>query len=118
SEEHTSELQSLTNLVCRLLLEKKFNVCVESSRPALVQLGKLMIKAFHNSGRVFTAESDGLTKELPRLMHRYGLQDVQTRAYALEYRADTPLGRLFFYYLKLLYRVVEPFLPQPTVVPG
>src|SRR5437016_9565781 len=26
SEEHTSELQSLTNLVCRLLLEKKNNV--------------------------------------------------------------------------------------------
>src|SRR5438093_10351467 len=26
SEEHTSELQSLTNLVCRLLLEKK-NIC-------------------------------------------------------------------------------------------
>src|SRR5262249_59971859 len=25
SEEHTSELQSLTNLVCRLLLEKKKN---------------------------------------------------------------------------------------------
>src|SRR5438093_9551510 len=29
SEEHTSELQSLTNLVCRLLLEKKKN----NSRP-------------------------------------------------------------------------------------
>src|SRR5258706_7886154 len=27
SEEHTSELQSLTNLVCRLLLEKKKNHC-------------------------------------------------------------------------------------------
>src|SRR5258706_8599906 len=26
SEEHTSELQSLTNLVCRLLLEKKNNM--------------------------------------------------------------------------------------------
>src|SRR5258706_1226193 len=26
SEEHTSELQSLTNLVCRLMLEKKINV--------------------------------------------------------------------------------------------
>src|ERR1019366_2441185 len=25
SEEHTSELQSLTNLVCRLLLEKKYD---------------------------------------------------------------------------------------------
>src|SRR5262249_61262873 len=29
SEEHTSELQSLTNLVCRLLLEKKKNKSVE-----------------------------------------------------------------------------------------
>src|SRR5262249_59070421 len=27
SEEHTSELQSLTNIVCRLLLEKKNNAC-------------------------------------------------------------------------------------------
>src|SRR5437016_8806178 len=29
SEEHTSELQSLTNLVCRLLLEKKNNHVVD-----------------------------------------------------------------------------------------
>src|ERR1019366_5041483 len=28
SEEHTSELQSLTNLVCRLLLEKKYSCAV------------------------------------------------------------------------------------------
>src|SRR5258706_4472045 len=32
SEEHTSELQSLTNLVCRLLLEKKTNKHVTDSR--------------------------------------------------------------------------------------
>src|SRR5438093_10324325 len=31
SEEHTSELQSLTNLVCRLLLEKKKNKYKEIS---------------------------------------------------------------------------------------
>src|SRR5258706_3613958 len=30
SEEHTSELQSLTNLVCRLLLEKKKNTAADS----------------------------------------------------------------------------------------
>ena len=29
SEEHTSELQSLTNLVCRLLLEKKNNTTTQ-----------------------------------------------------------------------------------------
>src|SRR5258706_5374013 len=31
SEEHTSELQSLTNLVCRLLLEKKERTTVTNS---------------------------------------------------------------------------------------
>src|SRR5438093_7542746 len=36
SEEHTSELQSLTNLVCRLLLEKK-----HSCRPGAVALRAL-----------------------------------------------------------------------------
>src|ERR1039458_10793001 len=36
SEEHTSELQSLRHLVCRLLLEKKTNNCrfCKESRPA------------------------------------------------------------------------------------
>src|SRR5437016_10963750 len=33
SEEHTSELQSLTNLVCRLLLEKKKNGILAPSEP-------------------------------------------------------------------------------------
>src|SRR5438093_9402569 len=32
SEEHTSELQSLTNLVCRLLLEKKKKKSTKSNR--------------------------------------------------------------------------------------
>src|ERR1019366_1345991 len=34
SEEHTSELQSLTNLVCRLLLEKKTRSCCRTDRAA------------------------------------------------------------------------------------
>src|SRR5829696_804653 len=38
SEEHTSELQSLTNLVCRLLLEKKKNK-VTGSSPASKKIG-------------------------------------------------------------------------------
>src|SRR2546430_9029542 len=32
SEEHTSELQSQSNLVCRLLLEKKKSTCPETAR--------------------------------------------------------------------------------------
>src|SRR2546430_5610195 len=35
SEEHTSELQSQSNLVCRLLLEKKKNMCDRTCIPRL-----------------------------------------------------------------------------------
>src|SRR5258706_1636619 len=39
SEEHTSELQSLTNLVCRLLLEKKKKtICAASSVGLTLQM--------------------------------------------------------------------------------
>src|SRR5258706_14625787 len=37
SEEHTSELQSLTNLVCRLLLEKKKKTIIHLSSRALLR---------------------------------------------------------------------------------
>src|SRR3989442_6399189 len=33
SEEHTSELQSRPHLVCRLLLEKKNNICLDPNLP-------------------------------------------------------------------------------------
>src|SRR5438093_11671439 len=36
SEEHTSELQSLTNLVCRLLLEKKKGAALRAYQTRLV----------------------------------------------------------------------------------
>src|SRR5437016_10455854 len=39
SEEHTSELQSLTNLVCRLLLEKKKQVLWDALRRLLTANG-------------------------------------------------------------------------------
>src|SRR2546430_11332478 len=36
SEEHTSELQSQSNLVCRLLLEKKKKVCTRPEKPITI----------------------------------------------------------------------------------
>src|SRR5438093_5869216 len=38
SEEHTSELQSLTNLVCRLLLEKKKNKKTNKAISAFIHI--------------------------------------------------------------------------------
>src|SRR2546430_12397216 len=37
SEEHTSELQSQSNLVCRLLLEKKKKHNISNARSAIIQ---------------------------------------------------------------------------------
>src|SRR5258706_11105736 len=48
SEEHTSELQSLTNLVCRLLLEKKKNNNTKNDR---------------RFGFAITANQNGLTDD-------------------------------------------------------
>src|SRR2546430_1031589 len=41
SEEHTSELQSQSNLVCRLLLEKKFNNVIQRNQSAAFSSGKV-----------------------------------------------------------------------------
>src|SRR5947199_3287618 len=41
SEEHTSELQSLRHLVCRLLLEKKKTPDRRTSRPRLLRLTQI-----------------------------------------------------------------------------
>src|SRR2546430_2856241 len=43
SEEHTSELQSQSNLVCRLLLEKKKNVADSSSQSTTCQRVSLRV---------------------------------------------------------------------------
>src|SRR2546430_12698890 len=48
SEEHTSELQSQSNLVCRLLLEKKKNH-ETSARRSLLELGPLQHSHFYNT---------------------------------------------------------------------
>src|SRR5262249_12062765 len=95
----------------------EFSICVESTSSALTQLGELAVKAFYNAAHIFTPETDGLLKQLEHLLRESGLQDVQTRAYALEYRAGTPLGQLFAEDWKQLFRIVEPFLRKWTDVP-
>src|SRR5437016_12124398 len=46
SEEHTSELQSLTNLVCRLLLEKKKTKLKRTSGVEILDEGIIVLTVF------------------------------------------------------------------------
>src|SRR5258706_2064626 len=57
SEEHTSELQSLTNLVCRLLLEKKKNKIAELQN-AISSLSDSGVSAAMQSGNSSQNEFD------------------------------------------------------------
>src|SRR5205807_7694010 len=51
----------------------------------------------------------GIIHELVPLLLRLGLQDVQTHAYTLEYRAGTPEWRLFFEDMKRIMQTFSPF---------
>jgi SAM-dependent methyltransferase len=71
-------------------------VLEESSSPALLRLGKLFLQATQQAGHTFNDESNGVTKELPAVLHQHGILDIQTRSYALEYRTGTPEWESFY----------------------
>src|SRR5438093_4506445 len=56
SEEHTSELQSLTNLVCRLLLEKKKNK-KKLTNKTIDDTETIIISCVHKSRSAATRET-------------------------------------------------------------
>ncbi len=58
-----------------------------------------------------------MTGQLAGLLHQYGLQNVQTRAHPLEYRAGTAQGQHFYEDMKRAFRTMLPFLRKWTRVP-
>src|ERR1019366_7345874 len=69
SEEHTSELQSLTNIVCRLLLEKKHKRQLWRDRSPIVPVN---LPASHRLGRIC---SRGVCdRTLKEMQHRWNNQ--------------------------------------------
>src|SRR5438034_7586701 len=71
SEEHTSELQSHSDLVCRLLLEKKNSNGSLGSQPALVLAATKSRTERHKSQRVRTG---GAQRPLRSRAQRYNMR--------------------------------------------
>jgi ubiquinone/menaquinone biosynthesis C-methylase UbiE len=92
-------------------------LAAESTSAALSRLSNLSRQAFHQAGHLFTPTSDGVTRELTHLLRQHGLQQVQARAYELEWRADTPEGQRLFEDLKVGTRIIKPFLRKWMRVP-
>jgi ubiquinone/menaquinone biosynthesis C-methylase UbiE len=89
----------------------------EENSPALARLNELMRQAFDQSGHLFAPQQDGITRELAPLLNRHCFEQVQTRAYTLEYRAGTPEWQSFFEDTKHMMRTLLPFFQKWTRVP-
>ena len=92
-------------------------LAAESTSAALSRLSELSRQAFHQAGHLFAPSSDGVASQLTHLLQQHGLQNVQARAYELQWRADTPEGQRFFEDLKVGTRIIEPFLHKWARVP-
>ncbi|GAC1360468.1 MAG: hypothetical protein PVSMB5_12040 [Ktedonobacteraceae bacterium] len=90
---------------------------VESNSSALTHLFKLGHDAFYLGGHFFRQSNDGLTAELPRLLHQYGVQDVQSLPHALVFRSGTEEGENFYEDMAHLFHTIIPFLRKWTRVP-
>jgi ubiquinone/menaquinone biosynthesis C-methylase UbiE len=81
----------------------------ESSSPALNRTFELTRNTLYQAGHLFTSDNNGVTSELGRLLKQFGVQNVQTRPHALEYRAGTAEGRLFYEDMRHVLRTALPF---------
>jgi ubiquinone/menaquinone biosynthesis C-methylase UbiE len=93
------------------------NWLVETNSPAYSRLSELVLKAFHQAGHSFAPKSDGVTSELPRLLSHHGLENVQTRALTLEYRAGTPQWQDFYKDSEFGFRTMQLFLRKWICLP-
>lgn len=90
----------------------------QSNSPTLMRLFAIWHDAFYQAGHLFVEERNGVTSELARLLQRrLGLQNVQTRAWALEYRAGTPEGAHFAENIQLILQTALPFMRKWSQVP-
>ena len=63
---------------------------------AMAKLHTTLTCALYHSGHLFKEDTTGITAHLTPLLTRFGCQDVQTKEYALEVRAETPEWRDYY----------------------
>lgn len=89
----------------------------DSNSPALTKLNAIGLEASYNSGLLFTATQDGVTRELVRLMTLHGINNVQTRLHKLVFQAGTQMGQYFYEDIAHLFHVAKPFYQKWTRLP-
>ncbi|MFL5660081.1 MAG: class I SAM-dependent methyltransferase [Ktedonobacteraceae bacterium] len=84
----------------------------QSTSPGAMQFCEMLLCTLFRSGHLFAQESAGLTAHLAPLLSRNGFQQVQTRAYPLQYRAGTPEGQVYIEDGMYVLQTLRPFLQK------
>lgn len=99
---------------------------VYSSSPASIRLLEMAGGAFYKAGHLFSEGKTedslsqgtiGVASDLARLLLQYGVQNIQTHASLLEFRAGTPAGQSFAEDLRLGFRTMIPFMRKWSRLP-
>jgi ubiquinone/menaquinone biosynthesis C-methylase UbiE len=83
-----------------------------SNSAALTQLYAMFSCAFEKAGHLFTPEQTTMGDNLPRIFKQYGLHQVQTRAYDIEYLAGTPTGQAYCEDMTHMFKTAQPFIQK------
>jgi hypothetical protein len=83
-----------------------------STSPAAMRFCEMLLCALFPAGRLFTQASSGLTAHLAPLLSQHGYQQVQTREYALLFRAGAPEGLTYAEDGVHVFRTLRPFLQK------
>jgi ubiquinone/menaquinone biosynthesis C-methylase UbiE len=84
----------------------------ESNSPALTRLWEWCQCAFFRAGHIFAWEVTGLISYLAQLLDQHGYDQVQTKAYVLEYRAGTAECNAFYEDMMLGFQTAGPFIQK------
>lgn len=84
----------------------------QSNSPALAQWFEMFQCALFHAGNLFEQETTSITAHLAPLLHQHGVQQVQTKAYALEYHAGTLQGEAHREDAQHIFRTLRPFIQK------
>jgi ubiquinone/menaquinone biosynthesis C-methylase UbiE len=89
----------------------------ETNSPALKRLVELLIEALYCAGHFFTPESEGVTSHLAAMMRQYGIVQVQTKVYALDYHTNAETLQAYAENVQRLFRTGLPFMRKWIKLP-
>ena len=91
---------------------------IRNSSPALTRLGQMMFLSGYKAGQSMSPEQWGITSILGQLLSESGCQNVQTKAYTLEYPAGTVAAQNFAQDSMYLFQTLRPFLHKWECAPA